>query len=377
MNRLTWIAALAMTGGLLLSACGGVDDETVLARNLASGEIQSFPKDQVPADWMVCTSLECPVPPTVTCQKLGAKVCTLNPECRLKELWCQGEGCACPACAPGTTCPPCNCPPPKPPVCEYTCIPKLPLLCEELSGEKQCGARTDCEWAEAPCACPAICEDDGKGGCKPCPPCAKTCRAKAPSICQQLDEKTCATRSDCQWDILACAAVCQDDGKGGCLPCPNQGVCNPKTPLPPPCPELAPPPPGYCAGGKIIVTKDKNGCMTSFTCELPNQKSCSDLNVAYIAAVGKAKVCNPYSMMPVQECGTQVDSELFCPICPAFVSIFATAAVKEMDDLRAKFIAAGCDQMEIACPANACQAPKSATCLPSSAGGGICTPDAP
>jgi hypothetical protein len=374
MKRLTWIAALAMTG-LLFSACG--EDEMVLARNLSSGEILAFAKGEVPPDWVVCSSEDCPVPPSVPCQKLGAKTCTLSTECRLKELWCSGETCACAPCEAGKTCPPCGCPSTKPSVCEYTCIPKLPLLCEELSDEKTCLTRSDCEWDQVPCACPAVCEDDGNGNCKPCPPCAKTCRAKTPPICQNLGEKECSSRADCQWDVLACAAVCIDDGKGGCLPCPAKGVCNPKTVVPPPCPELAPPPPGYCAGGKIITTTDKNGCVISFTCELPNQKSCSDLNAAYIAAVATAKACNPYSMMPVQECGKQVDSALFCPVCPAFVSIFATVALKEMDDLRAKWIALGCDKLEMACPAIACQAPKSATCMPSAAGLGICTPDAP
>jgi len=325
MTRLNWMAALAVTG-LLFSACGGLG-ESVLARNLSTGEISAFSKDEVPSDWVVCSSDECPIPPSVPCQKLGAKVCTLNPECRLKELWCEsGVTCSCAACEPGKVCPPCDCPPPTTPVCEYTCIPKLPLLCEELTDENACGARSDCEWADGPCACPTVCEDDGQGGCKPC-------EAK--------------------------------------------GLCAPKDPVPPPCPEIAAPPPGYCADGKVIFSKDQNGCVTGYTCELPNQKSCSDLNAAYVAAVAKAKVCNPYSMLPVQECGKQVDSALLCPICPTFVSVFATAELQEMDDLRAKWIAQSCHLMEIACPTIACEAPKSATCMPSSAGLGVCTPDAP
>jgi hypothetical protein len=367
MKRLTWIAALATTG-VFFTACG-LDDEMVLARNLASGEIAAFAKDEVPQDWVVCSSDDCPVPPAIPCQKLSAKTCTLNPECRLKELWCQGETCACPPCAPGATCPPCDCPTPKPPVCEYTCIPKLPLLCEELGDEKACLARTDCEWGESVCPMMMPCQEG-----QPCPPCAKTCRAKAPEICQNLDEKQCSMRNDCEWQQAACPAVCEDDGNGGCKPCPAVGVCAPKMPVPPPCPVYNAPPADWCKGGTIVILKDKNGCEYP-SCE-PNQKGCGDLNTAYIAAVEKAKACNPYSMMPVQECGKQVDSALFCPICPAFVSIFATAALKEMEDLRAKWIALGCDKM-IACPAIACQAPKSATCLPSSAGAGVCTPDAP
>jgi hypothetical protein len=362
MRRLTWIAALAM----LLGACGD-DDETVLARNLSTGELSSFAKSQVPPDWVPCSSDDCPIPSTVPCQKLGPKVCTLHPECRLKELWCQGEGCACAACAPGASCPPCDCPPPKPPVCEYSCIPKLPLLCEELKDAKQCAARTDCEWAEGPC--PAMpCSSD-----QPCPPCAKSCRTKSPAICQQLDEKQCLARSDCQWEPLACTAVCIDDGKGGCLPCPQKGVCAPKSPLPPPCPTIAAPPPGYCAGGKIVAIKNKDGCVTGYSCEPPNQKSCTDLDTAYVAAVAKAKACNPASMLPVQECDKLVDPSLFCPICPTFVSVFATTALQEMDDLRAKWLALKCDAMQIACPAMACQEPKGATCVATSTGSGRCT----
>jgi len=370
MNRLTWIAALA---GLLLSACGD-EHGSVLARNLSTGEISSFPEGAVPPDWAVCSSDDCPVPSTVDCAKLGATVCPLSSECRLKELWCDQATCACAACEKGKTCPPCDCPPPA---CKYACVPKLPLLCEELSTGNACGARADCEWTDTDCACPAICQDDGKGGCVPCPPCGKSCRTKVPAICQQLDVAQCLGRSDCQWETPACPAICQDDGKGGCLPCDAEGGCMPKNPVKPPCPPQPTPSPTYCPGGKIVETTDANGCVIGFTCAIPDDNGCSAVDAAYIAAVAKAKVCNPYSNLPVVECAYQVDPELGCPMCTTFVSISAKAALQELADLRTKWLALACDKLQHACIAMACQAPKSASCLPSSAGVGVCTNDQP
>ena len=356
---------LALVLFVAFPGCGGEEDTAVRARNLTTGEIQTFASQgDVPSDWVVCQSVDCPVPPSVPCQDLSETVCTLNPECRLKEIWCEGTV-SVDADGNTTTSPDTK--------CEYECIPKLPLLCEELTDQQQCLVRPDCDWGAF--NCPMICMDDGKGGCLPCP---SGCYTKAPPICQSLtDEKACTARSDCEWDMAVCPAICQDDGKGGCLPCPATGTCRPKTPVPPPCPPVASPPPGFCPNGTIVYDKDANGCVTGYHCEAP--QGCWDLNTAYINAVKKAKACNPYVMTPMNQCAKQVNTALFCPICPTFINPANSAAVQEMTDLEQKWLALKCDQMELACPAIACEPSKSATCLPGGAGSasGSCVDDQP
>jgi eight-cysteine-cluster-containing protein len=308
--------------GIALAAAGCASDEAggpeVTARNLATGEIKSFASEgEVPSGWSKCGDPTCSVPGQVPCHKLGPKVCALHPECRLKELWCKGEGCACPACAPGASCPPCTCPPPKPPVCEYACIPKLPLLCEELTGQKQCQARKDCEWAQA--MCPAIaCAPN-----QPCPPCPFTCISKAPPICQQLAEAECKSRKDCEWGFGPCP-MCYPPTPGGpceckpsCLPAPvlpcSKAECGPAPGMPSQicpdgivagprcervngkcgwvitsCPTPPPPPPpppkpvckrGGCSG---TVCSDKDDVAT--TCEWADHYACYDLAVCGVTS---------------------------------------------------------------------------------------------
>ena len=63
---------LALALALAVPGCG-VTDQQVRARNLLTGEIGTFPSaSDVPPDWMVCESPDCPVPPTVPCQSLSA-----------------------------------------------------------------------------------------------------------------------------------------------------------------------------------------------------------------------------------------------------------------------------------------------------------------
>jgi hypothetical protein len=209
-------------------------------------------------------------------------------------------------------------------------------------------------------------------------PCPYSCRTKTPPICQQLtDEQSCTARSDCEWDPIVCTQECIDDGEGGCLPCPDDGTCRPKTPVPPPCPAIAPPPPDYCPDGKIVYESDENGCVTSYRCEKPS--SCWDLNTAYINAVKKAKACSPYILTATPQCSKAVDTALFCPLCRTFINPANAAALNEMDSIKQKWLALGCDKLEVACPAISCVAPTSGTCLPSSAdaSGGSCVDDVP
>lgn len=84
-----------------------------------------------------------------------------------------------------------------------------------------CGARADCRVENL--ACPEVCLDDGRGGCLPCN--AFRCLPVAPAACETLSDAQCGARSDCHLEQpagdIACAAVCIDDGRGGCQPCPT------------------------------------------------------------------------------------------------------------------------------------------------------------
>lgn len=212
--------ALGLAVSLLLAACGGTEDEPapVKARNLSTGEIQTFGSQaDVPPDWTICNDATCTIPPQVPCDKLGEKVCTLQPSCRLKTLWCIGTGTVTPGggSTTGTE------------KCEYACIPQLPLLCEELADQKSCAGRTDCEWLQGPC--PAIACQTGQT----CPPCPFSCQTKQPPLCAALDEQACKVRSDCEWDMPQACPACfggpQCECKPSCKPAtqPPPVVCDP------------------------------------------------------------------------------------------------------------------------------------------------------
>ncbi len=49
--------------------------------------------------------------------------------------------------------------------------------------------------------------------------------------CEGLDRFFCGLTPNCQGQELACLAICLDDGKGGCLPCPSDFECVPKQPI--------------------------------------------------------------------------------------------------------------------------------------------------
>ena len=264
MKRLVF-ATLALTFAVIVSCGRALDDDKgpLKALNLSTGDVKEFSSPgEVPAGWAPCSDPSCgSVPPSVPCANLGEAVCTLNPQCRLKKLWCQGSSGtvpgwpgggsggseptdpSCPAVTPPSPdfCPDGNIEPVvdqngctkgyscvKPPEeeCVYACLPKAPLLCEELTNEKDCAARTDCEWG--PGVCPAIACAPGT----PCPPCPSMCQAKAPPTCQELDEQSCKARSDCSWGATVCPACAEADG----TPCECKSFCQPNDPTPSPPP---------------------------------------------------------------------------------------------------------------------------------------------
>ncbi len=351
------LALIVSTALLLLAAgCGELEDG-VLARNLTTGETQYFAKGSVPDGWSACPDPACSIPKSVPCQKLGKKVCSQRKDCRIKTLWCTGSGTtpSKPGGAPGG---PGGILPDK---CKYQCIPKLPLLCDELKAKNACVSRPDCQWAKGPC--PAL-------ACAPgtkCPPCPSSCRKKSKPICKALGKNQCAARPDCQWNAGPCPACYPPTGPCKCKP----GSCGPKAPPPPPCPTLPPPPPGFCKGGKVEAKYDGNGCVVGYACkQKPSLKVCTALDQAYVAAVQAARACDPFIQTLVPQCSKAVDSGLMCR-CTTYVNPSNSGAIKTMQYLEKQWSVEGCDKLGIACATLWCPSPKGAGCKPDSSTPGV------
>ncbi|MFZ5438895.1 MAG: hypothetical protein ACOZQL_02745 [Myxococcota bacterium] len=80
------------------------------------------------------------------------------------------------------------------------------------------GQRTDCRLEELACA--AVCIDDGRGGCL-CN--AFRCVAAAPPSCETLSAAQCGARSDCHVESIACATASVSDQAH--VPCTSQDRC--------------------------------------------------------------------------------------------------------------------------------------------------------
>jgi len=159
----------------------------------------------------VQTSQFCvPVQPPDLCAGRDLSSCESDGQCAL-ESW------ACPAvCIDDGDggCRPCDAPP-------AACVPVVPPLPVDGSCRDRnpfaCDSDPRCQ-LELVCA--AVCIDDGDGGCAPCP---ATCVARA--SCDGLDPTSCEA-AGCQATFFACTAECRDDGHGGCLPCDSGFVCS-------------------------------------------------------------------------------------------------------------------------------------------------------
>ena len=221
-----WIASCLGLCLLVGVGCGGEED-AVLARNLATGQIQSFSSEgEIPPGYTKCGDPTCSIP-NVPCGKLGPKVCLLNPGCRLKELWCTGTGTVTPGGGSTVTSE----------ECEYACIPKLPLLCDEIVDGSKCLARPDCEWTQGPCPMVSPCAPGSS--CPPVPPCPFSCKTKAtppppPVGCKSnLDcakpcptspcapGATCPPDPPCSQDFCLFKAGCGKLGYGTCVAQPQ------------------------------------------------------------------------------------------------------------------------------------------------------------
>jgi len=142
----------------------------------------------------------------VSCETLDLTTCGATPGCHVENLVCDA---ACRIDEHGNTvCPPCAAP---------RCVADQPVASCFGLDEATCSTRTDCSYQAM--ACPAVCLDDGHGGCLPCPMEYECVPSAPPSPCLGLDLATCSTDSRCEVVAYACTTECRDDGDGGCLPC--------------------------------------------------------------------------------------------------------------------------------------------------------------
>lgn len=95
----------------------------------------------------------------------------------------------------------------------------------EQSSVATCTQLPECELVNGP-VCKVFCAPGTH-----CPPCASpalVCALKTkPNTCQNLSPNLCTASAGCRLETAVCAAVCEDDGHGGCKPCPVGQVCVP------------------------------------------------------------------------------------------------------------------------------------------------------
>jgi len=141
------------------------------------------------------------------CESLDANTCSLRADCSLETLPCI-ETCTVDPLGNGI-CTACDATP--------RCVTARPVdTCSGLE-DSACNARPDCSLEML--ACPAVCVDDGNGGCEPCDTAAVCVPRIPPSPCAGLDETTCNADQRCEFVTYACTQECRDDGQGGCIPC--------------------------------------------------------------------------------------------------------------------------------------------------------------
>jgi|GEM_PF-6947960 hypothetical protein len=398
MKRIVKTSLVALCLALVAGGCGDRAVDAVSAINLETGEIKSYPSaDKVPAGWASCSDADCSDFPAVPCQNLGDNVCEKNPNCRLVEDWCSGGiNCTTPAGegggdtgtnSDGDTATPCDETVAPPPKCEFKCLAKTPLLCDELTEASDCKGRPDCEWG--PGVCPAIaCGPEGD-----CPPCLETCQPKQAAPCENLGQNACEESSECSWIIAPCLA-CDPSSTDGCE-CPS--FCQPQTE--PSCPAL--PTPVTCPpNSESVPVYDEYGCITDYTCQnlcpsmpMPmceegtelvtfyddagcvmyeckaTTTTCGELFEEYKKTVVEAKSCMGVLTYAAQ-CDTAMPSQLACG-CDTFVNNSNGAAVAKLKALKTAWDATTCAQ-QINCITLPCIAPKSASCNAPEGGTGTC-----
>jgi len=166
-------------------------------------------------------------PPPDVCGARDANTCAMDGRCVLEQ------GPLCDAlCDPNGNCPPCAVP-------SVRCVPAPPVDECGARDQNSCAADERCMLEPGPLC---VCSSDGV-----CPPCAAPSVRCVPvppvDVCAGRDPNTCEVDGRCVIQAWACAAVCQDDGHGGCLPCTA------------PPPQCVPAPVSRCEG-----IDDANAC---------------------------------------------------------------------------------------------------------------------
>ena len=174
----------------------------------------------------------------------------------------------------------------------------LPLpACEGLS-DAQCSTRSDCRVEQL--ACLAICIDDGRGGCLPCPQQTRcvTVPPTQPPACSTLDIATCRTRTDC-----AVEGGSDETGFGDpCFCDPSQGECNCQRPSPERCVALPPP---------ACETLDLTTCTARPDCHVASTPVCDCINCGCdVATSFCATGPRPCGELDVNTCSTRRDCRI-------------------------------------------------------------------
>lgn len=148
------------------------------------------------------------------CEDLDAASCSADPRCILESTP------VCEIACLGTDCPPCAQP-------RDSCRTRPPSDDCSARPFETCSVDSRCEVREV-----VVCEGHGGGGTtRPgdqsiAPGCGGGCTATlqcAPRIvesdCATRDVDSCENDGSCRLIAYACPAICQDDGNGGCKPC--------------------------------------------------------------------------------------------------------------------------------------------------------------
>ena len=160
--------------------------------------------------------------------------------------------------------------------------------------------------------------------------------------CEGLNRWACGATSGCEGEELACAAVCRDDGKGGCLPCPEDFRC-----VPTGCEKLAV---GLCGLASACSVQTKTvcsgvahsegapeagcggGCTTVQVCATRPVQSCESTSVASCTA-------NPACRL---EQGPVCEIACLGTECPLCATASQRCVTRPVDDACASLSDAAC-----------------------------------